>query len=97
MRTIQVINCKWYNATFWYAMYLTKMLNEHGHESLLITIPGSLGIEGLNKLGIDFIELPLNSHNPKDIFHSCQSIIKICKEFKPDIVNCHRGEAFYLS
>lgn len=96
MRTIQVINCKWYNATFWYAMYLTKMLNEHGHESLLITIPGSLGIEGLNKLGINFIELPLNSHNPKDIFHSCQSIIKICKEFKPDIVNCHRGEAFYL-
>lgn len=96
MRTIQVINCKWYNATFWYALYLTKILNEHGHKSLLVTIPDSYGINWLKKLHIDFITLPLNSHAPKDIFSSYQSIIKLCKEFKPDIVNCHRGEAFYL-
>ncbi len=61
MRTIQIINCKWYNATFWYALYLTKILNEHGHESILVTIPNSLGIQKLEELGIDYTELPLNS------------------------------------
>lgn len=96
MRTIQVINCRWYNATFWYALYLSKILNEHGHKSLLITVPDSFGIEWLDKLNIEYITLPLNSHSPKDIYSSYQSIVKICKEFKPDIINCHRGEAFYL-
>lgn len=96
MRTIQIINCKWYNATFWYAMYLTKILNEHGHKSLLITIPDSLGIEWLKKLNIDFLTMPLNSHVPTDIFSCAKDFSKLCKEFKPDVVNCHRGEAFYL-
>lgn len=96
MRTIQIINCKWYNATFWYAMYLTKILNEHGHKSLLVTIPDSVGIDELEKINIDFQTLPLNSHLPKDIFYSAKEFSRLCKEFKPDIVNCHRGESFYL-
>lgn len=77
-------------------MYLTKILNEHGHKSLLVTIPDSLGIEPLKKLNIDFLTMPLNSHIPTDIFSCVKDFSKLCKEFKPDIVNCHRGEAFYL-
>lgn len=77
-------------------MYLTKILNEHGHKSLLVTIPDSLGIEWLEKFNIDFVTLPLNSHVPTNIFYSVKGFLKLCKEFKPDIVNCHRGEAFYL-
>lgn len=96
MRTIQIINCKWYNATFWYALYLTKILNEHGHESILVTIPNSLGIQKLEELGIDYTKLPLNSFSPADIYASYRGFSKLCREFRPDIVNCHRGEAFYL-
>lgn len=96
MRTIQIINCKWYNATFWYALYLTKILNEHGHESILVTIPNSLGIQKLKELDIKYMELPLNSFSPADIYSSYRGFSKLCEEFKPDIVNCHRGEAFYL-
>lgn len=96
MRTIQIINCKWYNATFWYALYLTKILNEHGHESILVTIPNSLGIQKLEELGIDYTELPLNSFSPADIYASYRGFSKLCREFRPGIVNCHRGEAFYL-
>lgn len=77
-------------------MYLTKILNEHGHKSLLVTIPDSFGIEELEKLNIDFLTLPLNSHLPTNILYSVKEFSKLCKEFKPDIVNCHRGEAFYL-
>ncbi len=77
-------------------MYLTKILNAHGHKSLLVTVPDSFGIEWLEKFNIDYVALPLNSHLPQDIFKSYQLVIKLCKEFKPDIVNCHRGEAFYL-
>lgn len=96
MRTIQIINCKWYNATFWYALYLTKMLNDHGHPSLLAIVPDSLGIPWIEKLNLEYRVLPLNSYSPKDIFSSFQNFSKLCKEFKPDIVNCHRGESFYL-
>ncbi len=96
MRTIQIINCKWYNATFWYALYLTKILNDHGHTSLLVTVPDSPGIHWVKKLNIDYRALPLNSYSPKDILSSFQAFSKLCKEFKPDIVNCHRGEDFYL-
>ena len=96
MRTIQIINCKWYNATFWYALYLTKILNDHGHTSLLVTVPDTPGIHYVKALNLEYRVMPLNSYAPKDIFSSLHEFSKLCKEFKPDIVNCHRGEGFYL-
>ncbi len=96
MRTIQVMNCKWYNATAWYAVYLTKILNQNNHESLLITIPNSIVNRYAKKLGVTYYELPLNSYSLSD-FYTCYTEIKrICKEFKPQIVNCHRSENFLL-
>lgn len=96
MRTIQVINSKWYNATAWYAVYLTKILSLHGHESLLITVPGSLLIPKAKELGTDCLKLDLNSNNPQKIYQSWQRLHTVLADFKPDIVNCHRGESFYL-
>ena len=82
MRTIQVMNCKWYNATAWYATYLTKILNQKGHESLLITIPNSIVNDYAKKIGVTYQELPLNSHSLSDIFSCYEQIKKLCKEFE---------------
>lgn len=96
MRTIQVMNCKWYNATAWYATYLTKILNQNNHESLLITLPHSIVSEQVKKLGVNYIELPLRARTFSDFYTCYKGIKRICKEFKPDIVNCHRSENFLL-
>lgn len=96
MRTIQVINTQWYNATAWYALYLTHILNAHGHKSLLITCPKSALIPKIKEFGLEYRILPLNSFNPKEIFYSWNELNGLCKSFRPDIINCHRGESFYM-
>lgn len=90
------MNCKWYNATAWYATYLTKILNQNGHESLLITIPNSIVNRYAEKLGVAYQEMPFNSHSLFDLFSCYKKIKQICSEFRPDIVNCHRSEGFLL-
>ena len=96
MRTLQVINVQWYNATAWYAVYLARALNDAGHPTLVVGIKDSLPIWKAKTLGLDVYELPLNSFNPSDIWKCNIGIDEICRSFKPDIVNCHRGESFLL-
>ncbi len=96
MRTIQVINTQWYNATAWYALYLAKILNEHGHKSLVITSSDSVILSKIHEFNVDYISLPLNSCSVRDICRIWKELNQIFKDFHPDIVNCHRGESFYL-
>lgn len=96
MRTIQVINTQWYNATAWYALYLAKILNEHGHKSLVVTSSDSVILSKIHAFNVDYVSLPLNSCKVRDIYQSWNELNRICKDFQPDIVNCHRGESFYL-
>lgn len=42
MRSIQVVNVRWFNATAWYGMYLSRLLLEGGHEVLVLGLPGTL-------------------------------------------------------
>ena len=96
MRTLQVINVQWYNATAWYAVHLAHSLNQAGHDSIVVGIKDSLPLVHAKKLGLEVYELPLNSLNAKDIWQCNIGINDICHSFKPDIVNCHRGESFLL-
>lgn len=96
MRTLQVINVQWYNATAWYAVHLARTLNNAGHPSIIVGIKDSLPLLHAKKLGLDVYELPLNSMKPKDVWACNIGINKICESFKPDIVNCHRGASFLL-
>ncbi len=96
MRTIQVINVQWYNATAWYAVYLAHALNQAGHPSIVVGIKDSLPLQKAKKLGLDTYELPLNSLKLKDIWACNRGISELCRAFNPDIVNCHRGELFFL-
>lgn len=96
MRILQIINVKWYNATAWYAVYLAYKLKKQGHSCAIVTTPGSCAILQAKKLGLDVYEIPLNSHKIRDIIESNRRINDLCKNFKPDIVNCHRGESFFV-
>lgn len=96
MRTIQVINVKWYNATAWYAIYLAHTLKKLGHPTVIVISPDSYATPYAEKLGLDVYEMPLNSHKMSDILTCNKLINTLCQEFKPHIVNCHRGESFFL-
>ncbi|MFO7816937.1 MAG: glycosyltransferase family 4 protein [Thermodesulfobacteriota bacterium] len=96
MRTIQVINVRWFNATAWYALFLAGLLRDRGHPVLVIALPDTPPYQKARELGLDVRPLSLNSANPFKLLQVYLDLKKIVREFKPDVVNCHRGEAFFL-
>jgi len=96
MRTIQVVNVRWYNATAWYGVTLAHCLQKAGHESLVAGLEGTPPIEKARELGLPTIALPFNTASPAKLVSLWNSMDKLVHDFQPDIVNCHRGEAFIL-
>ena len=36
LRVIQVVNVRWFNATAWYGLFLSRLLKDAGHEVLVL-------------------------------------------------------------
>ena len=96
LRTIQVVNVRWFNATAWYGMMLARLLREAGHETLVLGLAGTESFERARAWGLDPIPLPLNAANPFTLAGLYGSLHRIVRDFRPHVVNCHRGEAFVL-
>ncbi|WP_295640671.1 glycosyltransferase family 4 protein [uncultured Mailhella sp.] len=96
MRTIQVVNVRWYNATAWYGVTLAHCLQKAGHESLVAGLAGTPPIMKARELGLPTVELPFNSQTPGGLLELVRGMDGLVREFGPDVVNCHRGEAFVL-
>lgn len=96
MRTIQVVNVRWYNATAWYGVTLAHCLQKAGHESLVAGLAGTPPLEKARALGLPTVELPFNSQTPGKLVELWQGMDGLVRDFRPDVVNCHRGEAFVL-
>ena len=96
MRTIQVVNVRWYNATAWYGVTLAKCLQDAGHESIVAGLEGTPPLEKAKEMGLRTVALPFNSSSPAKLLKAWQGMDELVREFRPDIVNCHRGEAFIL-
>lgn len=96
MRSIQVINVRWFNATAWYALFLGKLLKESGHAVLILALPHSPAYAKAREWGLEVRALPLNTNNPLRIISLFYGLKKIVRDFNPDVVNCHRGESFFL-
>lgn len=96
MRTIQVLNVRWFNATAWYGLFLAKLLRDAGHHTKVITLPGTATHRKAVEWGMEPLPMALNSSNPLAQPGLMRSLYRLIREFKPDIINCHRGEAFAL-
>lgn len=96
MRIIQVVNVRWFNATAWYALFLSRLLRDAGHEVIVLTLEGTETHEKALAWGLDARALPLNTVNPIKLVSLLFSLRKLVKTFQPDVVNCHRGESFIL-
>lgn len=96
MRTIQVVNVRWYNATAWYGVTLAHCLQKAGHESVVAGLAGTPPLEKAQELGLPVVALPFNSQTPGRLLELWRGMDDLVRDFRPDIVNCHRGEAFIL-
>ena len=96
MRILHVINVRWFNATSWYALTLGKLMQEAGHETLIATLKNTHTWRKSQEWGLPTVAMDLNSNNPLRLAMCLRHMAKIVSLWKPDIVNCHRGEAFFL-
>ncbi|MBO6002908.1 MAG: glycosyltransferase family 4 protein [Mailhella sp.] len=96
MRTIQVVNVRWFNATAWYGVALAECLQKAGHETIVAGLSGTPPLDAARKRGLDTVELPFNSNAPAGIARCWHGMKALVRAFRPDVVNCHRGEAFIL-
>lgn len=96
MKVFQIVNVRWYNATAWYGVQLGALLREAGHEVLVIGLADTPPLRQARELGLDTLALPLNSANPVVLLGCYRRMAALVRDLRPDIVNCHRGEGFFL-
>lgn len=96
MRTVQVINVRWLNATAWYGLYLARLLNEGGHPTRVVALPGTPPFRLAAEWGLSPLGISLNTPNPLRQPQLLAEVSRLIRSFAPDVVNCHRGEGFAL-
>jgi glycosyltransferase involved in cell wall biosynthesis len=96
MRIIQVVNVRWFNATSWYALFLSRLLQDAGHDVLVVALEGTETHDKALAWGLNVQTIPLNSKNPCTILRVIARLGRLVRSFRPDVVNCHRGESFVL-
>ena len=93
LRIIHVVNVRWYNATAWYGLSLAELLVRAGHEVRVLALPDTEPWEkARGAMGSASIGININSANVFSTIRSFFLIRNLVREFRPHIVNCHRGE-----
>ncbi|EPR41213.1 glycosyl transferase group 1 [Desulfovibrio sp. X2] len=96
MRAIQVVNVRFFNATAWYAFFLARLMREAGHEALVVGLPGTESFGVAERWGLAPVPMELNTQNPLRMAALYRDIAALVSDFRPDVVDCHRGESFLL-
>ena len=91
MKIFQVINVRWFNATAWYAITLSRLLADAGHDVIVLTQAGTQSEQKAQESGLKTISIDLNTTNPIRFVAEAHHIIQLLRTHRPDIVNCHRG------
>lgn len=96
MRIVHVINVRWCNATAWYGLTLAQSMAAAGHEVAVLALPGTDTFAKAASFGLDVRGFELNARSPWAIGKLYGALRRFVDAFKPDVVNCHRGEFFVL-
>lgn len=89
---MQVVNVRWFNATAWYGLSLSRLLRRAGHEVLVLGLSGTESFSVARSMGLDPLPMPLNTVNPLSIPPLMRKMRNLLCDFRPHVVNCHRGE-----
>jgi len=96
MVILQVVNVRWFNATAWYGLYLSRLLRDAGHRVIVLTQAGTDTHRQALDWGLDARPADLNTANPLRLAVTTARLVALLRREKPQIVNCHRGEGFFL-
>jgi glycosyltransferase involved in cell wall biosynthesis len=96
MVVFQVVNVRWFNATAWYGLYLSRLLQEAGHTVVVLTQGGTDCHAKALEWGLDARPVDLNSANPLRLAAAFARLVWLLRTERPQVVNCHRGEGFFL-
>ena len=96
MVIFQVVNVRWFNATAWYGLYLSRLLQEAGHKVVVLTQSGTDTHAQAVGWGLDARPMDLNTANPLRLTLTLVRLARLLRRERPQIVNCHRGEGFFL-
>lgn len=77
-------------------MYLSRLLLAAGHETLVLVLPDTLSAAKGREWNLPIRSLPLNTVTPWGIVGLYRELKTLVREFRPDVVNCHRGESHVL-
>ena len=67
MRIFQVINVRWFNATAWYALTLSRLLADAGHEVLVLTQADTDTDRKAREMGLDTVAVGPQHHQPRPV------------------------------
>ena len=96
LRIVQVVNVRWFNATAWYGLFLSRILREHGHQVCVLGLKDTESFARAEEWNLDPRPMPLNTATPLGMATLGANMRKLIHTFRPHIVNCHRGESFLL-
>lgn len=96
MVILQVVNVRWFNATAWYGLYLSRLLQESGHTVVVLTQVGTESHKKALEWGLDARPVDLNTANPFRLLVTLARLVGLLRGLRPQIVNCHRGEGFFI-
>ncbi|WP_462325356.1 glycosyltransferase family 4 protein [Desulfoplanes sp.] len=96
MKIIQVVNVRFFNATAWYGLYLSKLLIRAGHDVRILGLEGTESYDKAHSWGLPISPMDLNTQTPWGVLGLYRELATLVDSFSPDIVNCHRGESFVL-
>ena len=92
LRIIQIVNVRWFNATAWYGLSLASLLRGRGHDVLVIGLKNTESFEKAVSMGLEPRHLSLNTANPLRLPSLLLRMRSLIDDFRPHVVNCHRGE-----
>jgi glycosyltransferase involved in cell wall biosynthesis len=92
LRIIQVVNVRWFNATAWYGLSLARLLQDAGHTVRVLGLAGTDSFAKAQQMGLDVVPLDLNTTNPARLPFLLRAMRSLLRDFRPHVVNCHRGE-----
>ena len=91
---MQVVNVRWFNATAWYGLFLSRLLREAGHEVRVLGLEGTESFAKAEEWGLEPAAFPLNTANPLALAGLYSRLRRLVRDWRPHVVNCHRGESF---
>ena len=92
LRVIQVVNVRWFNATAWYGLFLSRLLKDAGHEVLVLGLPGTESFSKATDMGLSPVGMDVNATGPLGAARLMGNMRALLRTFQPHVVNCHRGE-----